>query len=413
MARFMAVAATISMVVLLGYQAYDIARADYGYSRSEGAFLLGMLGLAQFIPLFVLTPVAGWAADRFDRRRVAALANISDCTVATTLAVFTWLDALNLPIVFGLAAMHGGARIFLGPSMSSIAPNIVPPRLLPRAIALSSIAWQSATVIGPAAGGFLFAETEWLPHAVSAVFLIGSATLVSSIRPVRAKQSATPVHPVRQMVDGAKYTWQQRFLLGCISLDLFAVLLGGATAMLPVFARDILYVGPEGLGMMRGAPALGAAIVALILSFRPLETNVGVKMLWAVAVFGAATIAFGISRNFYFSLATLFVLGSSDMISVFIRSSLVQLNTPDEMRGRVSSISGLAISASNELGEMQSGVAAAFLGATGAVVFGGAGAILITALWAWLFPEIRRARTFAPTFLEEVEPEETAKERPA
>lgn len=401
LARFLAVGATLSMVVLIGYQAYDLARSSYGYSKSEGAFLLGLLGLAQFIPLLLLTPVAGWAADRFDRRRVAALGNMTDCLIATVLAVMTWQEANTLVSLFALAALHGAARVFLGPAMSSIAPNIVPQRLLPRAIALSSVAMQAAIVIGPAAGGFLFAEMHWLPHALSAVLLVVSALLISSIRPVRAPQDAAPAHPIRQMVEGAKYTWHQRFLLGCITLDLFAVLLGGATAMLPVFARDILMVGPEGLGIMRGAPAIGAALVAAWMGWRPLEHNVGPKMLWAVVVFGASTIVFGLSRNFALSVATLIVLGSADMISVFIRSSLVQLNTPDRMRGRVSSISGLAISASNELGEMQSGLAAAFLGATGAVVFGGAGAIVITAIWAWLFPELRRAKTFAPEFLDD------------
>lgn len=404
LARFLAVASTLSMVVLLGYQTYDLARAEYGYSRAEGAFLLGLLGLAQFIPLFLLTPVAGWAADRFDRRYVAAFANVSDCLVAAVLATLTFLEALTLPILFGLAATHGAARIFLGPSLNSIAPNIVPPRLLPRAIAMSSIAWQGATVIGPAAGGFLFAESAWQPHAVSAALLVVSAYLLMTIRPVRARQSDTPVHPVRQMIEGARFTWGQRFLLGCITLDLFAVLLGGATAMLPVFARDILEVGPEGLGIMRGAPAVGASTVALVLAIRPLETNVGVKMLWAVVVFGAATVVFGLSRNFALSIATLTLLGAADMVSVFVRASLVQLNTPDEMRGRVSSISGLAISASNELGEMQSGLAAAFLGATGAVVFGGAGAIVVAAIWAWLFPELRQAKTFEPQFLEKEPP---------
>lgn len=387
------------MVVLIGYQAYDIARSDYGYSRSEGAFLLGLLGLAQFIPLLLLTPVAGWAADRFDRRFVAACANLSDCTIAAALAYCTWADALSLPLLFGLAAMHGAARVFLGPSMSAIAPNIVPQRLLPRAIALSSIAWQGASVLGPAVGGFLFAEAHWLPHALSSALLIGSALLVLSIRPVRAVQDAEPKHPIRQMVEGAQFTWQQRFLLGCITLDLFAVLLGGATAMLPVFARDILMVGPEGLGIMRGAPALGAAAVAGWMAWRPLENNVGPKMLWAVVGFGLSTIAFALSHSFVLSVLFLVLLGGSDMVSVFIRSSLVQLNTPDRMRGRVSAISGLAISASNELGEMQSGLAAAFLGAVGAVVFGGAGAIVVTVIWAVIFPELRRAKTFAPEFL--------------
>ncbi|WP_341713535.1 MFS transporter [Erythrobacter sp.] len=398
-ARFLAVFATMSMVVLIGYQAYDIARSDYGYSTSEGAFLLGLLGLAQFIPLLVLTPVAGWAADRFDRRVVAACANLTDCTIAVVLAVLTWSGGLNLPIVFGLAALHGTARVFVNPAMSAVAPNIVPPKLLPRAIAMSSIAWQVASVIGPAAGGFLFAESQWLPHAISAGMLVCSAALIRSIRPIRAEQDATPRHPVRQMIEGAQFTWRQKFLLGCITLDLFAVLLGGATAMLPVFARDILAVGPEGLGIMRGAPAIGASLVALWMAWRPLEHNVGPKMLWAVVVFGAATVVFGLSRNFALSIGALTLLGAADMVSVFIRSSLVQLNTPDRMRGRVSSISGLAISASNELGEMQSGLAAAVLGATGAVVFGGVGAIVVTAIWAVIFPQLRQAKTFAPEFL--------------
>jgi hypothetical protein len=198
------------------------------------------------------------------------------------------------------------------------------------------------------------------------------------------------------MVEGFQFVRRERFLLGCITLDLFAVLLGGATAMLPVYARDILAVGPEGLGVMRGAPAVGATLVAAWLSWRPLEHNVGNKMLLAVAGFGVATIAFAVSRHFLLSLVFLAMLGAADMISVFIRNSLVQLRTPDAMRGRVSATSGLAVSASNELGEMQSGVAAAILGATGAVVFGGAGAILVTALWAWLFPELRHAKTFDP-----------------
>ncbi len=397
-ARFLAVFATISMVVLIGYQTYDIARTDYGMTPSSAAFQLGLLGLAQFVPMLLLTPVAGLAADRFDRRQVVALSNLADCAIAAAITLLTWLDALNLPILFSLAAAHGAARVFSGPAMTSITPNIVPAALLPKAIALNSIAWQTASVAGPAVGGLLFALSPSVPYLLSTVLLLASATLIVALPPVRAAQTAERVHPVRQMAEGLRYTWNERFLLGCITLDLFAVILGGATALLPVFARDILMVGPVGLGLMRGAPALGAALVALWLSFRPLERNVGAKMLWAVVAFGAATIAFGLSRNFMLSLGMLAFLGAADMVSVFIRSTLVQLNTPDEMRGRVSAISGLAISASNELGEMQSGVAAAILGVTGAVVFGGAGAIVITALWAWYFPELRRARTFAPQY---------------
>jgi MFS family permease len=399
LARFMAVFATMSMVVLLGYQLYEVARDDYGMSVAEASFQLGLLGLAQFIPLFVLTPVAGLAADRFDRRHVAAFANGIDGLVAMLLAVLTWQDALNIPILFALAAAHGAARVFVGPSMSAIAPNIVPPALLPRAIALSSIAWQTASVAGPAVGGLIFAGNEWLPHALSAGLLASSMLMILTVRPIKARHDGPRLKPLRQIMEGMIYVWRERFLLGCITLDLFAVLLAGATALLPVFARDILFVGPEGLGLMRAAPALGAAIVALWLSFRPLEREVGFKMLIAVASFGVLTIAFAFSRHFFVSLAILAAMGAVDMVSVFIRSSLVQLFTPDDKRGRVSAISGLAISASNELGEMQSGLAAAILGATGAVVFGGAGAIFVTMIWAWYFPELLRARSFEPQAL--------------
>jgi MFS family permease len=400
-ARFLIVVSTISMVVLIGYQAYDLARSDYGMSEAEAAFQLGLLGLAQFLPILALTPIAGVVADQFDRRNVVACSNVFDAVLAATLAYITWQELLTLPILFALAAAHGGVRSFMGPALSSIAPNIVPAKLLPRAIAVSSVAFTVGNISGPALGGFIFAEHPALPHLLSAIGVLCCAVLVLTVRPVRAKQSDVKRHPLRQIVDGLKFTWKERFLLGCISLDLFAVILAGATALLPVFARDILEVGPEGLGLMRGAPAAGAGIVALWLSFRPIEHNVGAKMLWGVAAFGAATIAFGISRDFYLSLFFLALLGAADMVSVFIRNSLVQLNTPDEMRGRVSSISGLAISASNELGEMQSGIAAAILGATGAVVFGGAGAIVVTALWAWIFPELRWAKTFDSQYLDQ------------
>ncbi|MEO0063480.1 MAG: hypothetical protein RLZZ08_2040 [Pseudomonadota bacterium] len=397
------------MVVLIGYQTYDIARSDYGMDRGDAAFMLGLLGAAQFVPLALLTPIAGVAADRFDRRRVVLFATFIDAVIATVLAVATMQDWLTLPLLFVLAAAHGAARVFNGPALSAIAPNIVPPALLPRAIALGSIAWQVGSVVGPAMGGLLFAAHPAAPYFVSAGLLIGTGLLVQTIRPVKARQDGPPVHPFRQIAEGFSFVRRERFLLGCITLDLFAVLLGGATAMLPVYARDILMVGPEGLGLMRGAPAAGAALVAAFLSFRPFEHNVGVKMLWAVVVFGVATIVFAFSRNFALSLAALSLLGAADMISVFIRSSLVQLNTPDDKRGRVSAISGLAISASNELGELQSGLAAAMLGATGAVVFGGAGAIIVTGLWAWMFPELRRARTFAPKFLHEDHAKEPVK----
>lgn len=398
LSRFSTVMATMAMVVVIGWQVYDVARSDYGMSPKEAAFQLGLLGLVQFVPILLLTPVAGWAADKFERRSVARLANLVDLLVALALGFVTWHQMLSLPLLFSLAALHGVARVFVGPSMNAIAPNIVPPELLPRAIAMSSIAWQSASVIGPAAGGLLYAKSAVLPFWVAAGLLILSSLFISFIKPVFPPPMSGHTHPVRQMIDGLRYTWSERFLLGAITLDLFAVLLGGATALLPVYARDILHVGPEGLGQLRAAPALGAAAIALLLSFRPLKHNVGAKMLWAVVIYGTATIIFGLSHNFLLSIGALAILGAADMLSVYVRGSLVQLNTPDEKRGRVSAISGLAISASNELGEMQSGVAAALLGPVGAVVFGGAGAILITGIWAKLFPELKNARTFEPQF---------------
>ncbi len=397
-ARFSAVMATMSMVVIIGWQVYDIARADYGMTPKAASIQFMWLGIAQFLPLLLLTPLAGWVADRFERRTVARFANIIDTVVALSLGYATLQDLLTLPLLFTLAALHGVARVFVGPSMSAIVPNIVPSEVLPRAIAMSSIAWQSASVIGPAVAGFVYVANPAAPYWLAALLLTLTNVAISFVKPVYPPPIAGDAHPLRQMADGLRYTWNERFLLGTITLDLFAVILAGATALLPAYARDILHVGPEGLGQLRAAPALGAAIVALWFAFRPLKNNVGLKMLWAVVVFGVATVVFGLSTHFVLSLSMLALLGAADMLSVYVRSSLVQLNTPDDMRGRVSSISGLAISASNELGEAQSGLAAAFLGPVGAVVFGGVGAIFVTGIWAWLFPELRNARTFEPQY---------------
>jgi MFS family permease len=408
-ARFCAVISTMAMVVIIGYQTYDLARSDYGMSIKEASFQLGLLGLIQFIPLALLTPVAGWAADRWERRTVARAANSIDMGIALALGWLTMTDGLTLPLLFLMAALHGVARVFVGPSMTAIVPNIVSPGALPKAIALSSIAWQSASVIGPAVGGLLYEGDPAMPYWCAAALMALASIAISFIRPVYPPPMERKLHPLRQMAEGLRYTWRERFLLGAITLDLFAVLLAGATALMPVYARDILHVGADGLGQMRAAPALGAASVALLLAFRPLKRNVGAKMLWAVVVFGVATITFGLCHRIadmsaidamLIALVALVVLGAADMLSVYVRSSLVQLNTPDAMRGRVSAVSGLAISASNELGELQSGFAAALLGPVGAVVAGGVGAIMVTGLWARLFPELKNARTFEPQFRE-------------
>ena len=402
LARFISVAATTAMVVVIGAQTYQIARTTYHMDEQQASFMLGILGLTQFIPFMLLTPLAGLVADRMDRRYVAAVATGVDLVIAVVLALANARGNLTLPFLFALAALYGSARVFIGPSLSAIVPNVVPAELLPKAIAISSVAWQSAAVLGPVLGGFLLARNHALPYWFSAATLLLAIAALLAIRH-RAPPAAAKEPPLKLMGDGARYVWRERFLLGCVTLDLFAVLLGGATAMLPAFAYDVLQVGDEGLGLMRAAPALGASLVAVYLGFRPIARNVGAKMLWAVAGYGLATLVFGLSTNFALSLGTLALLGGADAISVFIRSTLVQLNTPDEMRGRVSSISGLAISASNELGEMQSGLAAAFLGPVGAVALGGAGAIIITALWSGLFPELKRAKTFAPHYRQKEE----------
>ena len=395
LSRFTASFATTGMIVVLGYQLYDVARSDYGMSMAAAAFQLGLFGLVQFVPMLLLTPVSGLVADRFERRTVAACAMSIDLTIAVALAAATYADAISLPVLFVLGGLHGSARVFIAPALSSIPPNIVPAGLLPQAIAMSSLSWQGASIVGPVAAGFLFGQSETAPYAAAAVLLTISIAMLLRVRPVHPPAGNREIHPLRQILDGLSYVRGNRFLLGCVTLDLFAVLLGGATALIPVFARDILMVGPEGLGQMRAATATGAVAVGLWLSVRPITHNVGVKMLAGVAVYGAATLAFGLSRWLPLSLAMLALLGAGDMVSVFIRNSLVQLNTPDGVRGRVQAISSLAISASNELGEMQSGLAAAMLGATGAVVFGGAGAIIVTIVWALLFPELARTKTFA------------------
>jgi MFS family permease len=359
----------------------------------EAAFQLGLIGLVQFVPLFVLTPVSGWTADRLDRRYVAQAVIALELRCALILFWATWGGFISLPILFAVAALLGVARAFAGPALGALAPNLVPREILPNAIALSSAAWQTGAIAGPALGGILYDVTPHLPYAFSAALFAFSTVCLFTIGPI-SRTALKPGSPLRQMADGLAYVRRNRLVFGAITLDLFAVLLGGVTAMLPVYARDILEVGSDGLGPLRAAPAAGATLTAIFFSIRPLRTNVGVKMLTAVVVFGVATAVFGISKSFALSLAMLALLGAADMFSVYIRQSLIQLHTPDDMRGRVAAVSTLAISASNELGETRSGFTAALLGPITATVAGGVAAIGVTLLWAGLFPELRRASTF-------------------
>ena len=393
LARLTTTIAQMAMVIVIGWQVYDIARQTM--SVGDSAFQLGLIGLVQFVPLFALTPVSGWAADRYDRRVIARIVVLLEMACAAALFAVTYTGHVNLPILFGIAALLGVARAFAGPALGALAPNLVPRDLLPKAIALSSTAWQAGAIVGPAIGGLLYDFNHWLPYAVSTVLFAFAVVCLFAIPPV-PRPTIEPGKPIQRMVEGLAYVRRNRLVLGAITLDLFAVLLGGVTAMLPIYARDILFVGAQGLGPMRAAPALGATLTAIFFSIYPLKTNVGVKMLSAVVLFGAATAIFGLSTSYWLSLAMLAILGAADMFSVYIRQSLIQLHTPDAMRGRVAAASTLAISASNELGEARGGFAAAWLGPVVATAGGGVAAVLVTLIWAAWFPELRRARTFEP-----------------
>ena len=398
--RLAAVLAQYSMMIVLGWQAYNVARETM--STSGAAAQLGLIGLAQFLPLFFLTPLTGWVADHFDRRSITRLTLTLLTAAPAVLAYATYEGWISLPLIFGIAAMVGIARAFNGPAYGALAPNLVPRDVLPSAIAMSSVAWQTGMIIGPAVGGYVYAIEPWGAYALSAGLFAVALICMLCIGPVPQPSRDTSRHPVRQMVDGLTYIRGNRLVLATITLDLFAVLLAGATALLPVYARDILHVGSAGLGHLAAAPAIGAGASALYFSFRPMKTEVGLKMLGAVIAFGIATILFGATAFMPRSIAmeigigALIVLGSADMVSVYVRQSLIQLHTPDAMRGRVSSLSQLTISASNELGEAESGFLAALVGPVVAVIGGGVGAIVITLIWARLFPELRLARTFDP-----------------
>jgi MFS family permease len=402
--RLASTIAQMIMVIVIGWQVYDIARETMGWKAAS--FQLGLIGLVQFVPLFALTLVTGWTADRLDRRVVARATIALEALCAAILGWLAWTGSTSLPALFGVAALLGVARAFAMPALQALAPNLVPREILPKAIAMSSIAWQSGAIAGPAIGGYLYAFAPHLPYSVAGGLFALSLICMFMIGPKPRTPIEGSKHPWHQMVDGLRYVRGNKLVLGAISLDLFAVLLGGATAMLPVFARDILHAGPTGLGHLRAAPAVGATVIAIYFSFRPLKHDVGVKMLAAVAMFGAATIVFGVSRWMPLSLVCLALLGAADMFSVYVRQSLIQLYTPDDKRGRVGAVSSLFISASNELGEAESGFLAALVGPVAAVVAGGIGAIGVTLLWAKYFPELRRARSFdAP--IPEPQPRET------
>jgi MFS family permease len=386
--RFFGTLANGSQAVVIGWEVYAIARRTM--SVAEAAFAVGMIGLVEFLPLFFLTLIAGETADRYNRRLIITLCYLAQLLTAVGLALHSSFGSGLWPI-FALAALFGAARAFFQPTASALGPMLVPPELLLRAVATNSLTVQLAAILGPALGGLLCSVSPVLAYGVCAG-LYGAAALCALL--IRANTRPPFEHGrsrAAQIREGLGYVWGNKLVLGAISLDLFAVLLGGATGLLPAFARDVLHVGPEGFGVLRAAPAVGAVVVGAHLALRPIRSRVGVKMLLAVALFGVMTLVFAYSESFWLSVCALAALGGADMVSVFTRQSLVQITTPDHMRGRVSAVSTLFIGASNELGEFESGVVARFLGPVGAAAFGGYGSILVTGLWAWLFPSLRKA----------------------
>ncbi|AOW23665.1 MFS transporter [Sphingomonas melonis TY] len=426
LSRFSGTIAVSAMSIVIGWQVYNLARVTMDVRQA--AFMLGMIGFAQFVPLFLLTPVTGLVADSVDRRWIVRSTTALLVATAGMLWFLTWSGHLTLIALFAAAVAFGIARAFSGPAYSALAPNLVPRESLPTAIAVSSIAWQVGTIAGPSVGGLLYAIHPEVAYGVATALFAVALTFMFLIGPVPQPPSQPDHRPLARIAEGFSYVRRNRLVQAAITLDLFAVLLAGATSLLPVYARDILHVGSQGLGVLAAGMGIGAATTAIWFSFKPMSTNVGVKMLAAVVVFGLSILTFGIASHvtdalglttrtvqlgsvavfvhpaFLLSLVALIVAGGADMVSVYVRQSLIQLHTPDAMRGRVSAVSQLTISASNELGEFESGVMASLLGPVGAVVFGGLGAIGVTLLWARLFPELGAARTFDPPEILQTEP---------
>jgi MFS family permease len=372
----------------MGYQMQSVAVGWQIYALTHRPLSLGLVGLAQFLPMLLLIFVAGHVADRFDRRRVAALCQLVEMLGAACLAAGAIRHALTPALIYAVVALLGAARAFEGPCMQALLPSLVPRSLFPRAAALFSSVFQTVTILGPSVGGLLYGIGAPVPFAVCACLFgaaaIGASLIPRRVPPPREKASLAAVF------DGLAFIRARPDILGAISLDLFAVLLGGATALLPVYASDILHAGPFTLGLLRAAPAVGALAVSLLLARRPIGRRAGLLMFASVAVFGVATIVFGLSRSLPLSIAALAVLGGADVVSVVVRSSLVQLQTPDEMRGRVSAVNMLFIGTSNQLGEFESGTLAALIGPVPAVVLGGVGTLAVALLWMHLFPTLRR-----------------------
>jgi MFS family permease len=382
-ARFLIVSAVERLAVAVGWQVYEITKRPLD---------LGYVGLAQFLPGILLFPISGHASDRFERSKVLSVCYAG---YAVCFALLLWLTERGVPsmrAIYVVLVLIGIVRSFNATASRSILPQLVPQKHFPNAVAWNASIFQAATILGPSFGGIVYAAF----HGPSTVYLIAMVTgigaTISSFR-IKPEVKARPREPMtmKTVFAGLHYIWNKKLILGAISLDLFAVLLGGAVALLPVYAREILHTGPWGLGLLRTAPGVGAAVMAVLLAHRPLRGKSGPTLLWAVAGFGVFTIVFGISRSLILSLVALFLLGASDMISVIIRATLTQLATPDEMRGRVTAVDMIFIGTSNEFGQFESGITAQWFGTVPAVILGGVGTLVVIALWAWWFPELRHA----------------------
>jgi len=369
------------------YQMFGVAVGWQIYDLTGSAYVLGLVGLAQFLPSVVLVLASGHIADRYDRRHVVRACQAIEALVALALAVLAANGHAGVQPIFLCVVVIGAMRAFETPTLQALLPALVPLQALPRAVALSSSAGQTGVILGPALGGFLYVAGAPVVYATAAALFLLAHVLLALVRMERAVPVSTPVS-LESLFAGIAFIKGRPVVLGAISLDLFAVLLGGATALLPIYARDILGTGAWGLGLLRSAPAVGALGMALFLAHRPLDRRVGRVMFAAVAVFGLTTLVFGVSRWLPLSMLALVLLGASDMISVVIRTSLVQLDTPDAMRGRVSAVNSVFVGASNQLGEFESGMLAGLLGPVASVVLGGLGTLLVVAAWMRLFPAL-------------------------
>jgi MFS family permease len=381
-ARFFTTFATQIVSVAVGWQIYDLTRDPFD---------LGLVGLIQFAPALLLVLVTGAVSDRFGRRLIMGLSATLEAACALALLILTMRGLTSPAGVFAVLLVFGIARAFFGPASASLVANLVPAKDFANAIAWNSSAWQTATIVGPVAGGLLYGVAAEYAYGVATAMMVGAAVMIFSI-PKPRQHTETERPSLETLFAGFRYIMSEKVVLGAISLDLFAVLLGGAVALMPVYARDILELGPWGLGLLRAAPGIGAILVAVWLAGHPIRDHAGIIMFVFVGFFGLFTIVFGVSTVPWLSITALALLGAADMISVYIRETLIQLWTPDRVRGRVNAVNMVFVGASNEVGEFRAGSMAALVGTVPAVVFGGVGAIGIAALWAWLFPQLRKAK---------------------